>query len=103
MITPADIILFICMALGMLALVCGVVVTNIAVQEMREVLNSNRPPENQLRWHDAIQKVAQNVIDEYRTTYSDGPLYRKLVTGYYMFGIGTVVMIGSAFMLKFVD
>ncbi len=81
----------------------SVIVTNFAVQKMRGVLNSNRTPEDQLRWHDAIQKVGQNVIDAYRASYPEGPLYRNLVIGYYIFGAGITLGIGSALMLKFVD
>ncbi len=97
-----DIILAVCFVLGMLTSFCSVVVTNIAVQQMRGVLNTARAVENQLKWHDAVQKVAQQVIDEYRASYPEGPLYRKLVVGYYMLGIGLVIGIGSAFALKFV-
>ena len=82
---------------------CSVIVTNLAVQKMRGVLNSTRASEDQLNWSDAVQKVAQNVIDAYRASYPDGRLYRNLVTGYYMLGIGLVLGLGSAFMLKFVD
>ena len=79
---------------------CGVIITNLAVQKMRGVLNSNRAPEDQLRWHDAIQKVGQNVIDMYRASDPNGPLYRNLIMGYYVFGTGIVLLIGSAFAMK---
>jgi hypothetical protein len=73
-----DVVLFIGFGLGLLVSFCGVVVANIAVQQMRGVLNSERTTEDQLRWNDAIQKVAQNVIDAYRVRYPEGPLSRKL-------------------------
>ena len=79
----------------------GVVLSNVAVQQMREVLNQHRLPEDQLRWHEAIQYVAQRVIDEYRRTQPGGPLDRRLKTGYWIAGVGGFVMIGSAFALKF--
>lgn len=79
----------------------GVVLTNVAVQQMRRALNQHRLPEEQLRWHDAVQYVAQRVIDEYRRTQPEGPLYRKLRAGYWIAGVGGFVMIGSAFALKF--
>jgi hypothetical protein len=101
--TTIDKILFTGFALGIFVILCSVIVTNLAVQQMRGVLNSSRSPEDQLRWHDAMQKVGQNVIDSYRTSNPNGPFYRKLVVGYYMFGIGAVLGIGSAFMLKFVN
>ena len=101
--TTADKILCITAVLGLLISLCSVIVTNLAVQQMRGVLNNDRAPQDQLGWTDAIQKVAQNVIDTYRAAYPDGPLYRKLVVGYYMLGIGLVIMLGSAFMFKFVD
>jgi hypothetical protein len=101
--TTIDKILFTGFALGMFISFCSVIVTNLAVQKMRGVLNSTRASEDQLGWSDAVQKVAQNVIDAYRASYPDGPLYRNLVTGYYMLGIGLVLGLGSAFMLKFVD
>ena len=98
-----DKVLFIGFGFGMFISFCGVVVTNLAVQQMRLVLNSNRAVEDQLRWTDAVRRVAQNVIDVYRTTYPDGPLLRKLVAGYYMAGFGIVFGIGSVLALKFVD
>ena len=101
--TTIDKILFTGFALGMFISFCSVIVTNLAVQKMRGVLNSTRASEDQLGWSDAVQKVAQNVIDAYRASYPDGRLYRNLVTGYYMLGIGLVLGLGSAFMLKFVD
>ena len=101
--TIIDKILFTGFGLGLLIMFCSVIVTNLAVQQMRGVLNTNRSSEDQLGWSDAIQKVAQNVIDAYKAAYPDGPLYRKLVVGYWMLGIGAVVGLGSAFMLKFVD
>jgi hypothetical protein len=101
--TTIDKILFTGFALGMFISFCSVIVTNLAVQKMRGVLNSTRASEDQLNWSDAVQKVAQNVIDAYRASYPDGRLYRNLVTGYYMLGIGLVLGLGSAFMLKFVD
>ena len=87
--------------LGIFLMLCSVVFTNVAVQRMRAVLNKDRTPENQLGWSDAVQKVAQNVIDSYRVAYPEGPLYRNLVTGYFGFGIGLVIGIGSAVALKF--
>lgn len=99
--TTLDKILFTGFGLGMLLMFCSVVVANLAVQRMRGVLNISRAPENQLGWSDAVQKVAQNVIDSYRASHPDGPLYRNLVIGYFMFGIGVVVGIGSAFALQF--
>jgi hypothetical protein len=101
--TIIDKILFIGFGLGMLVMFGSVIVTNLAVQQMRGVLNTNRSSEDQLGWSDAIQKVAQNVIDAYKAAYPDGPLYRKLVVGYWMFGIGAALGIASAFMFKFVD
>jgi hypothetical protein len=101
--TTIDKIWFTCFALGIFLCFCSVIVTNLAVQKMRGVLNSNRAPEDQLRWNDAVQKVAQNVIDAYRASYPEGPLYRNLVVGYYILGTGAVLGIGSALMLKFVD
>jgi hypothetical protein len=82
---------------------CSVIYTNLSVQKMRRALNSDRSPQDQIGWSDAVQKVAQNVIDMYRTTYPDGSLYRNLVTGYYILGIGLALLIGSAFALKFVN
>ena len=98
-----DEVLFTGFALGMLLMLCSVVLTNLAVQRMRGVLNSSRGPENQLGWSDAVQKVAQNVIDSYRASYPDGPLYRNLIVGYSMLGIGLVLGLGSAIALKFTN
>jgi hypothetical protein len=80
----------------------SVIYTNLSVQKMRLTLNSDRFQQDQIGWSDAVQKVAQNVIDMYRTTYPDGSLYRNLIVGYYIFGIGLVLGIGGAFALKFV-
>jgi hypothetical protein len=97
------ILVTICCALGFITMFCSVVVTNYAVQKMRGVLNERRGPQDQLGWSDAVQKVAQRVIDEYREQYPEGPLNRTLRVGYYMLGIGLVVGLGSVFLLKFVD
>ncbi|MBS1798494.1 MAG: hypothetical protein JSS95_01575 [Acidobacteria bacterium] len=94
--TILDKIWITCFGLGMVLCFCSVIITNLAVQKMRGVLNSNRTPGDQLRWHDAIQFVGQSVIDMYRAAYPDGPFYRNLVIGYYTLGIGIVLMIGSA-------
>ena len=99
--TIIDEILFTGFGLGMLLMFGSVVFTNVAVQRMRAVLNKDRAPENQLGWSDAVQKVAQNVIDSYRAAYPEGPLYRNLIAGYFGFGIGLVLGIGSAVALKF--
>ncbi len=96
-----DVVLFSSFGLGFLLMFCSVIWMNVAVQRMRGVLNEGRLPQDQLQWSDAIQKVAQNVIDGYRKIYPDGPLYRDLVRGYYMFGIGVFLGIGSAFAMKF--
>lgn len=101
--TALDEVLFTGFGLGMLLMLCSVVVTNLAVQRMRGVLNRDRAPDNQLGWSDAVQKVAQNVIDSYRAAYPQGPLYRNLVIGYSMFAIGLVIGIGSAIALKFTN
>jgi len=101
--TTIDKILFTFFVVGIFVSFCSVIVTNLAVQQMRGVLNSNRSSEDQLRWNDAIQVVAQSVIDAYKAAYPDGPLYRKLVMGYYILGIGIALMFGSVLMLKFVD
>jgi hypothetical protein len=90
--TTPDKVLFTGFALGILLMLCSVLVTNLALQRMRGVLNRDRAPQNQLRWHDAVQVVAQRVIDAYRASYPEGPLYRNLIVGYFMFGIGVAVM-----------
>jgi hypothetical protein len=101
--TLIDAIWLTCFLGGLLITFCGVVYTNLSVQRMRNVLNSNQAPKDQLRWHDAIQKVAQNVINTYREAYPEGPLYRNLVSGYYIVGIGIVLTLGSAFAMKFTE
>lgn len=96
-------IVLLCLAgTGFFSMFSGLIWTNVAVQQMRKVLNERRSPKDQLRWHDAIQWVAQKVIDEYRKTDPDGPLYRKLKVGYYVAGTGGLLMIGSVFALKLI-
>jgi len=101
--TTPDKVLFTGFALGIFLIFCGVVVTNLALQRIRGVLNRDRAPQDQLRWHDAVQVVAQRLIEEYRAAYPEGPLYRNLVVGYFMFGIGIAAMcigIGLAILLS---
>ena len=98
-----DKVLFAGSVLGMLLILCSVVLMNLAVQRMRVVLNSSRGPENQLSWIDASQKFTQNITGPYLATYPDGPLYRHVVVGNYMFGIGLVLGIGSAVVLTFAN
>jgi hypothetical protein len=101
--TKLDIVLYSCFALGFILMFYSVIYTNLSVQKMRHVLNSNRSSQDQLGWSDAVQKVAQNVIDMYRATYPDGLLYRNLIVGYYILGIGLALSLGSAFGMKFVN
>jgi hypothetical protein len=81
--------------IGMLVMIGGVVFANVVVQQMRSVLNSSRSSGDQLKWHDAIQYVAQNVIDEYKSANPTGVLSRKLRIGYCLSAIGGVLMLGS--------
>jgi hypothetical protein len=88
--------------IGMLVMIGGVIFANVVVQEMRKVLNSSRSSEEQLKWHDAIQYVAQNVIDEYKFANPTGVLSRRLRNSYYLSAIGGVLMLGSVFVWQFV-
>ena len=86
---------------GMLVMIGGVVYANIAVQRMRGILNLSRPADEQLKWHDAIQRVAQNVIDQYKAAEPNGIFYRQLRAGYYASAGGGIVMLGSMIAFQF--
>jgi hypothetical protein len=97
----SDRILLSLAALGMFVMIGGVVYANIAVQRMRGVLNLSRAASEQLKWHDAIQKVAQDVIDQYKAAEPNGILNRQLRAGYYVSAGGGILTIGCMFAFQF--
>ena len=83
---------------GFLVLFFTLVVMQVAVYKMVGVLNEDRPLESRIpRWQAFIHFYSNDVINLYRKSHKDGPLYKLLKLCWIFLAVGFVMVIGSYF------
>jgi hypothetical protein len=66
--------------------------SNIAVQKMAQVLNSERSGLGKVRWEFKGDRANREVVRRYRASNPGGPLFRNFLLACGLFVIGVAVM-----------
>jgi hypothetical protein len=82
----------------MAVLATGAILANLAVSKMAKIVK--------LHWEVGYKSLAadrrsRKVIQQYRETHENGPLYRDLKIAYWICGIGAAIFLGGIILEKY--
>ena len=77
---------------GFAIMIMAALLSNIAVQKMARVVNSQRSGVGKVKWELKGDRANREVIRTYRSSNPGGPLFRNFLSACGLFGVGVVIM-----------